>query len=38
MWLSAYESNLLIAEPNQQIFLDWFEEHARFITSNYDLA
>lgn len=23
MWLSAYENNLLISEPNQQLFWDW---------------
>jgi hypothetical protein len=36
MWLSAYENNLLIAEPNQQLFWDWLEEYGRFVTSPYE--
>jgi hypothetical protein len=36
MWLSAYENNLIIAEPNQKLFEDWFNEYELFITSPYD--
>ena len=36
MMESAYENNLLIAEPNQQLFIDWLEEFGRFITSPYE--
>jgi hypothetical protein len=36
MWLVAYENNLLIAEPNQQIFWDWLDEYGRFITTPYE--
>lgn len=36
LMVSAYESNLLIAEPNQQFFWDWLEEHGRFITTPYE--
>lgn len=34
--VGAYENNLLIAEPNQQIFWDWLEEYGRFITTPYE--
>ena len=34
--LSAYENNLLAAEPNQPLFWDWLQEFARFITTPYE--
>lgn len=38
MWLSAYENNLIIAEPNQQFLWDWLEEYGRFIGSPYEVT
>lgn len=36
LMVSAYQSSLLIAEPNQQVFWDWLEEYGRFITTSYE--
>jgi hypothetical protein len=36
MWLAAYENNLIIAEPNQKLFEDWFNEYEKFITTPYE--
>lgn len=38
MWLSALENNMIVAEPNQQFFNDWFDEYELFITIPYDLT
>jgi mannosyltransferase OCH1-like enzyme len=36
MRLCGYESSILIAEPNQQLFWEWFDEHGRFISHSYE--
>lgn len=36
MWLAAYENNIIIAEPNQKLFEDWFDEYEKFITTPYE--
>jgi hypothetical protein len=35
MDLTAYENNLIIAEPNQELMREWIDEYALTITSDY---
>lgn len=35
MDLSAYENNLIIAEPNHELLSEWIDEYALTITSDY---
>jgi hypothetical protein len=35
MDLTAYENNLIIAEPNHELLAEWIDEYALTITSDY---